>query len=175
MSPHNPICGWGCDTLSFLRCSSASALVVDMKHHSLAIAYFPSVQYWETAKFGDFSSDLPRYSRATESRGRETIGSDGNKNPGAEEGTRTPTPLRVHGPEPCASANSATSAKSVRGNSQLPFRKGLQVIFYRGGPGCQTMPPDFHRPVSLSGGAICDGQSVQPAARSKSALAHPGP
>src|SRR5579885_1305836 len=30
---------------------------------------------------------------------------------GAEEGTRTPTPLRVHGPEPCASANSATSAR----------------------------------------------------------------
>src|ERR1700678_3487961 len=30
---------------------------------------------------------------------------------GAEEGTRTPTPLRVHGPEPCASANSATTAR----------------------------------------------------------------
>jgi hypothetical protein len=30
---------------------------------------------------------------------------------GAEEGTRTPTPLRVHGPEPCASANSATPAR----------------------------------------------------------------
>ncbi len=29
---------------------------------------------------------------------------------GAEERTRTFTPLRVHGPEPCASANSATSA-----------------------------------------------------------------
>ena len=29
---------------------------------------------------------------------------------GAEEGTRTPTPLRVRGPEPRASANSATSA-----------------------------------------------------------------
>src|SRR5271163_1130314 len=29
---------------------------------------------------------------------------------GAEGGTRTPTPLRVHGPEPCASANSTTSA-----------------------------------------------------------------
>src|SRR5438046_5585977 len=29
---------------------------------------------------------------------------------GAEEGTRTPQPFRVHGPEPCASANSATSA-----------------------------------------------------------------
>src|SRR5689334_22847032 len=33
---------------------------------------------------------------------------------GAEEGTRTPTPLRVHGPEPCASANSATSASDWR-------------------------------------------------------------
>src|SRR6185503_2984830 len=32
---------------------------------------------------------------------------------GAEEGTRTPTPLRVHGPEPCASANSATSASDL--------------------------------------------------------------
>src|ERR1039457_2021637 len=32
---------------------------------------------------------------------------------GAEEGTRTPTPLRVHGPEPCASANSATSARET--------------------------------------------------------------
>ena len=32
---------------------------------------------------------------------------------GAEEGTRTPTPLRVHGPEPCASANSATSARDA--------------------------------------------------------------
>jgi hypothetical protein len=30
---------------------------------------------------------------------------------GAEGGTRTPTPLRVHGPEPCASANSATTAR----------------------------------------------------------------
>src|SRR5579859_657201 len=30
---------------------------------------------------------------------------------GAEEGTRTPTPLRVRGPEPRASANSATSAR----------------------------------------------------------------
>src|SRR5450432_1987962 len=29
------------------------------------------------------------------------------RNRGAIEGTRTPTPLRVHGPEPCASANSA--------------------------------------------------------------------
>ncbi len=35
------------------------------------------------------------------------------KGNGAEEGTRTPTPLRVHGPEPCASANSATSASDL--------------------------------------------------------------
>ena len=33
------------------------------------------------------------------------------QNSGAEEGTRTPTPLRVRGPEPRASANSATSAQ----------------------------------------------------------------
>src|SRR5580700_7572954 len=32
------------------------------------------------------------------------------RKPGAIEGTRTPTPLPVHGPEPCASANSATMA-----------------------------------------------------------------
>ena len=32
---------------------------------------------------------------------------------GAEEGTRTPTPLRVRGPEPRASANSATSARDT--------------------------------------------------------------
>src|SRR5437660_7303708 len=37
---------------------------------------------------------------------------------GAEEGTRTPTPLRVHGPEPCASANSATPAsETLRGGT----------------------------------------------------------
>ena len=38
---------------------------------------------------------------------------DLDKTIGAEEGTRTPTPLRVHGPEPCASANSATSARDI--------------------------------------------------------------
>jgi hypothetical protein len=62
---------------------------------------------------GVSSSDLPRYGRATLTQRREPIESDGNKNPGAEEGTRTPTPLRVHGPEPCASANSATSASGL--------------------------------------------------------------
>ncbi len=44
------------------------------------------------------------------------------KTVGAIEGTRTPTPLRVHGPEPCASANSATMAKSdsLRGDLFWP-------------------------------------------------------
>ena len=43
---------------------------------------------------------------------------------GAEEGTRTPTPLRVHGPEPCASANSATSAmKSAPGDGSARRRE----------------------------------------------------
>ena len=60
---------------------------------------------------------------------------------GAIEGTRTPTPLRVHGPEPCASANSATMAISDRDatvSSRRPSRKGLRVIFYRRSAGCQT-------------------------------------
>ncbi len=46
--------------------------------------------------------------RATEAgrlRGRRARGQRG-----AAEGTRTPTPLPEHGPEPCASANSATAA-----------------------------------------------------------------
>src|SRR6478736_2629393 len=55
---------------------------------------------------------------------------------GAEEGTRTPTPLRVHGPEPCASANSATSATVVhvpaieaehRNRELLVFQKQLPL------------------------------------------------
>src|SRR5579859_7948488 len=41
---------------------------------------------------------------------------------GAEEGTRTPTPLPVHGPEPCASANSATMA-SGRSSRQPESRR----------------------------------------------------
>jgi hypothetical protein len=64
---------------------------------------------------------------------------------GAIEGTRTPTPLRVHGPEPCASANSATMAKrdwDAAIFSRPPSRKGLRVIFYSGSAGCQT--PDCH-------------------------------
>ena len=45
------------------------------------------------------------------------------KDTGAEEGTRTPTPLRVHGPEPCASANSATSASDFHSTASLAGRR----------------------------------------------------
>src|SRR5689334_9180058 len=59
---------------------------------------------------------------------------------GAEEGTRTPTPLRVHGPEPCASANSATSAK-VREQCGvcllLVSGRDYHFHFQRGFCGCQ--------------------------------------
>ena len=43
---------------------------------------------------------------------------------GAIEGTRTPTPLPVHGPEPCASANSATMASGLQ--SRQPERRRIR-------------------------------------------------
>ena len=78
-------------------------------------------------------------------------GPTSTRNRGAIEGTRTPTPLRVHGPEPCASANSATMAKSdwdAATFSRPPSRKGLRVIFYRGSAGCQTPRPPWKMPPS---------------------------
>src|SRR5215472_18158501 len=59
---------------------------------------------------------------------------------GAEEGTRTPTPLRVHGPEPCASANSATSASDFRSKATLtgPLVGRTTFLFYRCSLACQT-------------------------------------
>jgi hypothetical protein len=57
---------------------------------------------------------------------------------GAEEGTRTPTPLRVHGPEPCASANSATSAsKLLSGAGRLEGRY-CGIYSYKALTECQT-------------------------------------
>ncbi len=46
-----------------------------------------------------------------------------NKIIGAEEGTRTPTPLRVHGPEPCASANSATPASDLKSDPRAALKE----------------------------------------------------
>jgi hypothetical protein len=50
---------------------------------------------------------------------------------GAIEGTRTPTPLRVHGPEPCASANSATMAsrQSTAAVGTPPHQEDLRLYF----------------------------------------------
>ena len=62
--------------------------------------------------------------------------------PGAIEGTRTPTPLRVHGPEPCASANSATMAIVIRLQAdpcRRPFQERTTRIFYRRLAACQTL------------------------------------
>src|SRR5882672_4043901 len=59
---------------------------------------------------------------------------------GAEEGTRTPTPLRVHGPEPCASANSATSACDLA-DHRIPCGRDAgrtTFLFYRRYLPCQT-------------------------------------
>src|SRR6266403_1720984 len=56
---------------------------------------------------------------------------------GAEGGTRTPTPLRAHDPESCASANSATSAR--RASFIIPSRDGQSS---RG----RRRPDDFHQP-----------------------------
>src|ERR1700745_3173052 len=56
---------------------------------------------------------------------------------GAIEGTRTPTPLRVHGPEPCASANSATMARGLRSNGGMrpPHQENQPIYFTGASPG----------------------------------------
>ena len=71
------------------------------------------------------------------------------RNLGAIEGTRTPTPLRVHGPEPCASANSATMAWILL--RQLP---PLRLKWdgcgdHKAAPGKNCIPIlQTHRPLS---------------------------
>ena len=60
---------------------------------------------------------------------------------GAEEGTRTPTPLRVHGPEPCASANSATSARETCSGQKS--RAGSSFEFRKAGGWCQIASPPY--------------------------------
>ena len=72
----------------------------------------------------------------------DAIGDSGREkiSAGAEEGTRTPTPLRVHGPEPCASANSATSAsKLLSGAGRLEGRY-CGIYSYKAWTECQTWP-----------------------------------
>src|SRR6478735_3015710 len=72
--------------------------------------------------------------REEETSPSATLDRSFRENSGAEEGTRTPTPLRVHGPEPCASANSATSALCcARPNPAL--RREI-LIYFKGFAEC---------------------------------------
>ncbi len=64
-------------------------------------------------------------------------------NVGAEEGTRTPTPLRVHGPEPCASANSATSA--LMRSPARERRTSSSSYFYKDATCCQLAGTSWPR------------------------------
>jgi hypothetical protein len=82
--------------------------------------YFAELNLWRTREGQPFAEltllhGAQELKPATKKMPIEVIDSMGNEIFGAEEGTRTPTPLPVHGPEPCASANSATSALSSRG------------------------------------------------------------
>ena len=52
---------------------------------------------------------------------------------GAQEKTRTSTPLRALGPEPSASTNSATWALQLRYNNVAPFTEGRNIIKPRHG------------------------------------------
>ena len=80
-------------------------------------------------------------------------------NAGAEEGTRTPTPLRVHGPEPCASANSATSASDwvAAQPHRAAFRKNYTSILQ----GCLRLSnrsaPKFLRSHHLQASTVITG------------------
>jgi hypothetical protein len=56
---------------------------------------------------------------------------------GAEEGTRTPTPLRVRGPEPRASANSATSARDT--DLALSARSAASLSLAKAGCGVKSV------------------------------------
>src|SRR6478735_9717956 len=77
--------------------------------------------------------------REEETSPSATLDRSFRENSGAEEGTRTPTPLRVHGPEPCASANSATSALCcARPNPAL--RREI-LIYFKGFAECVKPGP----------------------------------
>ena len=65
---------------------------------------------------------------------------------GAEEGTRTPTPLRVRGPEPRASANSATSARDTR-SADCAGRAAI-LSLANAGPGVKFRRPGIERALA---------------------------
>src|SRR6267154_5130427 len=94
---------------------------------------------------------------------------------GAIEGTRTPTPLPVHGPEPCASANSATMAIwtcNAAAAVRPPCQEDQPYLFYSPVTGCQTTTSPCSRttwqPFSAQRGAraVASPRSPKPEARS---------
>jgi hypothetical protein len=105
------------------------------------------VEGWPGSSSTTFCSlPLPR-SRLRTSRAPKSPSGAGDLNPrkirlisGAIEGTRTPTPLPVHGPEPCASANSATMASGLqmRGSSGCRIRRSA-ILFYKRAACCQRL------------------------------------
>src|SRR5438067_13598416 len=87
---------------------------------------------------------------------------------GAEEGTRTPTPLRVHGPEPCASANSATSASDY-GAGDPPALKGrdCNIYSYKARNQCQTSAEYCLRANNLQRRVKDQSTPIDPCPKSK--------
>src|SRR3984885_14782096 len=75
---------------------------------------------------------------------------------GAIEGTRTPTPLRVHGPEPCASANSATMASGLSLQRRPKSRRIRKTtsLSYNAAPICQNR---FSSSLTLAGQPVVVG------------------
>src|SRR5580698_3796685 len=75
---------------------------------------------------------------------------------GAIEGTRTPTPLRVHGPEPCASANSATMASGLSLQRRPKSRRIRKTtsLSYNAAPICQNR---FTSSLTLAGQPVVVG------------------
>src|SRR5229473_8557950 len=77
------------------------------------------------------------------------------ENRGAIEGTRTPTPLRVHGPEPCASANSATMAWILLRQLPPPRQKWDGCGDHKAAPGKNCISIlQAHRPLSNAPGRL---------------------
>src|SRR5215470_15758786 len=83
---------------------------------------------------------------------------------GAEEGTRTPTPLRVHGPEPCASANSATSASDcLRGGKDRLDGRDCDIYSTSGARGVK--PTTAQRRLRRPGGGMARKAGAEAAKR----------
>jgi hypothetical protein len=96
----------------------------------------PPSERWRDGPASVTSVPFPR-SRLRTSRAPKSPSGASDLNPGkmwlisgAIEGTRTPTPLPVHGPEPCASANSATMASGLQMQRQLPAAGSVDLPSY---------------------------------------------